>query len=74
MKKPSQMRYVVYVLGILILTFGIALTIQSDLGASPFDALLVGLSINVGLSVGSWEVIIAFIMICINALLNRCFT
>lgn len=65
------MKYALYVLGILILTLGISITIQSNLGASPFDALLVGLSINVGLSVGSWEIIIAFIMICSNALLIR---
>ena len=43
------MKYVFYVLGILILTLGISFTIQSDLGTSPFDALLVGLSLNVGL-------------------------
>jgi len=46
-------KYVFYVLGILILTLGIAFTIQSELGASPFDALLVGLSVHAGLTVGS---------------------
>ncbi|MEK4031249.1 YitT family protein [Pseudobacillus sp. FSL P4-0506] len=64
------MKYVFYVLGILILTLGISFTIQSDLGTSPFDALLVGLSINVGLTVGSWEVILALILICCNSLLK----
>jgi len=58
-------------LGILILTLGISFTIQSDLGTSPFDALLVGLSINMGLTVGSWEVIIALILICSNSFLKR---
>lgn len=65
------MKYVFYVLGILVLTLGISLTIQSDLGTSPFDALLVGLSINMGLTVGSWEIIIAFILICCNSYLKR---
>ena len=65
------MKYVVYVGGILLLTLGIALTIQSNLGASPFDALLVGLSLNIGLSVGSWEMILASVLICVNALLSR---
>lgn len=64
-------QYIFYVLGILILTFGITLTIQSDIGTSPFDALLVGLSLNVGLTVGSWEIIIALILICCNSLLIR---
>lgn len=57
--------------GILLLTLGIALTIQSNLGASPFDALLVGLSLNVGLSIGSWEMILASVLICVNALLSK---
>ncbi|MEC0802284.1 YitT family protein [Bacillus atrophaeus] len=58
-------------LGILILTLGISFTIQSDLGTSPFDAVVVGLSKNVGLTVGSWEIIIAFILICCNSFLKR---
>lgn len=52
-KRSSKVRYVFYVLGILILTLGIYFTIQSDLGASLFDSLLVGLAINAGLL---WEV------------------
>ncbi|CAM3788850.1 YitT family protein [Aeromicrobium ponti] len=65
------MKYIFYVLGIVILTLGISLTIQSDLGTSPFDALLVGLSKNVGLSVGSWEIIIALFLIGCNSFLKR---
>lgn len=65
------MKYTFYILGIFILTLGISLTIQSNLGTSPFDALLVGLSINVGLTVGSWEIIVALILICCNAFLKR---
>ncbi|GIN23322.1 YczE/YyaS/YitT family protein [Siminovitchia fordii] len=65
------MKYVFYVLGILTFTLGISFTIQSDLGTSPFDALLVGLSVNVGLTVGSWEIIIALILIGCNSFLKR---
>ncbi|WP_071392320.1 MULTISPECIES: YczE/YyaS/YitT family protein [Bacillus amyloliquefaciens group] len=65
------MKYVFYVLGIMILTFGISVTIQSDLGTLPFDALIVGLSVHAGLTVGSWEIIIAFLLICCNSMLKR---
>lgn len=44
-----NLKYVLFVTGILILTLGISLTIQSELGTSPFDALLVGLSHHLGL-------------------------
>ncbi|MBT2581261.1 YitT family protein [Planococcus sp. ISL-109] len=65
------MKYLFYVLGLVLLSLGIALTILSNLGTSPFDALLVGLAFNVGLTVGSWEVIVAAILIGFNALLKR---
>ncbi len=65
------MKLLFYTTGILILTLGIALTVQSDLGASPFDALLVGLESSVGLTAGSWEVIIGFLLIGLNAMLEK---
>ena len=65
------MKYFFYVLGILILTLGISLTIQSNLGTSPFDAFLVGLAKNIGLTVGSWEIIISSVLIGCDSLLKR---
>ncbi|WP_096200491.1 YczE/YyaS/YitT family protein [Bacillus sp. FJAT-45350] len=67
----SPRRFIFYVLGIFLLALGIALTIQSRLGTSPFDALLVGLYRTIGLTVGSWEVILALILIFFNAALLR---
>jgi uncharacterized protein len=60
-----------YVVGILLLTLGISFTIQSDLGTSPFDALLVGLANHVGFTVGTWEIIIALIVIGCNSFLKK---
>ncbi|MET3193676.1 YitT family protein [Bacillus sp. OAE603] len=67
----NKTRYLLYGLGITILTLGVALTILSDLGTSPFDALLVGLSKTVGFTVGTWEIIIALILIFCNSILKR---
>lgn len=63
-----KVRMAFYFSGIATLTFGIALTIKANLGASPMDALLVGLHNSFGLTVGSWEYIIAFCMLFLNAL------
>jgi len=71
MKKVINSKYTLYMLGLLIFTLGISTTIQSKLGTAPFDALLVGLSIKIGLSVGSWEIILALIMISMNAMLTK---
>lgn len=64
-------KYFFYGLGIFILSLGVTLTILSDIGTSPFDALLVGLSTTIGFTVGSWEIIIAFILIFCNSILKR---
>lgn len=64
-------RFIIFVIGILILALGVAFTILSNSGTSPFDATLVGLSKKVGLSVGSWEIIISFIIIFCNSFLQR---
>ncbi|UOQ85282.1 YczE/YyaS/YitT family protein [Gracilibacillus salinarum] len=60
--------FFIYLLGITVLTLGISLTIQSHLGTSPFDALLVGLFRTFGLSVGSWEIVLGFTFVLINAI------
>lgn len=65
------MKYIYYGLGILVLSLGISLTIQSGMGTSPFDALLVGLSEEIGLTAGSWEVVISVILLLCNSILTR---
>ncbi|MGP4076349.1 YczE/YyaS/YitT family protein [Halobacillus sp. K22] len=60
-----------YSLGIIILTLGIALTIESQLGTSPFDALLVGLYRSFGLTIGSWEIVVGLTIILFNAAAQR---
>lgn len=60
-----------YIVGLIILTLGIALSVQSMLGTSPFDALLVGLYRTFGLSIGSWEIGVGLTMVIGNALAER---
>src|SRR5699024_8479057 len=60
-----------YLLGTMILTLGISLTIQSALGTSPFDALLVGLHRTFGLTIGSWEIVVGFSIVLINAIVTK---
>ncbi|GGK02196.1 hypothetical protein GCM10007063_25620 [Lentibacillus kapialis] len=60
-----------YLIGLIILTLGIALTIQSTMGASPYDALLVGLHRTFGLTVGSFEIIVGLTMVLGNAIAEK---
>ena len=64
-------RCLLYVGGLFILGFGATLTIKANLGAGPWDALNVGLSHMVGLTIGSWIVIIGILLLFVNALLLK---
>lgn len=69
--KRIYLRMMYYILGIVILTSGIALTILAKLGTSPFDALLVGLYRTFGLTIGSWEIVVGLSMIIFNSIAEK---
>ncbi|SFK21738.1 hypothetical protein SAMN04487936_10975 [Halobacillus dabanensis] len=60
-----------YITGLVIISLGITLTIKSDLGAGAWDAVNVGLTETVGLTVGTWVMIIGATLILTNALIAR---
>ena len=67
----SLRRFTFYFLGVFILTFGIALSIRSNLGTAPFDALLVGMYRSFGLTIGSWEIILGLFLVLCNAVAGK---
>ena len=71
MRRFSIDTFIFYIVGLLVLTFGISSTIVSKLGASPFDSLLVGLYRTFGLTVGSYEFIVGAILVLFNAVAQR---
>lgn len=60
-----------YFIGLVTIAFGITLTIKANLGAGAWDAMNVGLTETVGLTVGNWVMIIGAILIVINALIAK---
>ncbi|PYZ92061.1 membrane protein [Salipaludibacillus keqinensis] len=60
-----------YLIGLVLLSFGISMIILAGLGAGPWDALFVALSVNIGLTVGSWTFIVGFLLIIVNGLLLK---
>ncbi|MRG85926.1 YczE/YyaS/YitT family protein [Salinibacillus xinjiangensis] len=70
MKKMSK-SFLIYFIGIVVLAFGISLMIRSQLGASPYDALLVGLYRTFGLTIGSWEIIVGAAVVLLNAIASK---
>nr|WP_232718521.1 YitT family protein [Bacillus sp. FJAT-45037] len=72
-KKPSRLfiRWAVFMIGLIIMSFGISMMIRADLGSAPWDVLHVGLTLQVGLTVGSWSIIMGFLIIGLTSLLTK---
>ena len=71
-QKPVQlaMRALVYTVGLVILAFGIALAVQSNLGASPVSSFPYVVSQIVNLSQGTCNTIVYVVYILLQMLLN----
>lgn len=61
----------IYFIGLLIMALGSSLTIKANIGTSSFDALCVGLSKSIGLSIGNWCIILGIFLIFINSILLK---
>ncbi len=64
-------RVLLFAIGIIIITFGISLTIKANVGLGAWDALAVGESNTFGLTVGTWMIINQAVLLFINAYLLR---
>ncbi|MED1204743.1 YczE/YyaS/YitT family protein [Heyndrickxia acidicola] len=70
-KGNLRIRFSVFGIGLLVMAFGLDLFITSDLGASPWDVLHVGLFHHFGLSIGSWSIIAGFFILVLSATLMK---
>jgi uncharacterized membrane protein YczE len=69
--KSVMIRALSYIGGLLIVSFGVTLTILAGLGAGPWDALNVGLANMTRFSVGNWVIFIGILLIFLSATLTR---
>jgi uncharacterized protein len=66
-----RVRLSFYLIGILCLSFGISCSVYSQLGAAPMPSLQVGLQQTIGLTVGTWELMIGALLVTIMAVVRR---
>lgn len=61
-----------YLFGLIVFSLGITTTINvQHLGLHPWDVLNVGLYDRIGLSIGSWNIIIGGLLIVVSLILDR---
>jgi uncharacterized protein len=72
-KREGQVgqRFLIYFLGLLIMSLGIVLLIKCNLGATPWDVLHVGLYYQIGLTVGSWSILVGILILGIAAIIAK---
>lgn len=66
-------RFVIYILGLLVMSLGLVLLIKADLGATPWDVLHVGLYYQFGLTIGTWSIIVGVVILTIASFISQGF-
>lgn len=69
--KTNTIRSLFYIIGLCIMGLGIALNAISNFGAGPWDAVNIGVSYHLNLSVGTCMNIVAVLNIIIGGILNK---
>ncbi|WP_188384154.1 YczE/YyaS/YitT family protein [Ornithinibacillus halotolerans] len=61
-----------YLVGLIVFSYGITIVLKMQhLGVHPWDVLNVALYEKIGLTIGSWAIIISILLICISLILDR---
>ncbi|CDQ21161.1 hypothetical protein SAMN05192559_10656 [Halobacillus karajensis] len=63
--------FIIYVVGLVVSSLGLALIIKSGLGVGPGDSIAVGLSIHLPVTVGSVMIAAFIILLLVNAKLEH---
>jgi uncharacterized protein len=70
-KYMSLFRWAIYFIGLLVMSFGIVLTIKADVGCAPWDVLHIGLYRKFGLTIGTWSIIVGIVILTLSSLLVK---
>ncbi|WML44395.1 YitT family protein [Neobacillus sp. PS3-40] len=72
MRKEWILRWSFFVFGLIILAFGIALTIEGKVvGIGPWDVFHYGMFLKLGLTIGSWSIIIGFLLLTFASIATK---
>ena len=72
MSKQFKWRWLFFLTGLLVMSFGVTMTIKgSIIGTGPWDVLHIGLFKRFGLSIGTWSILIGFFIIIATSIYLR---
>ncbi|MGO4887390.1 YczE/YyaS/YitT family protein [Anaerobacillus sp. MEB173] len=64
-------RWFFFVVGLMFMSFGVVLMIKADIGSAPWDVLHIGLYKQLGLTIGTWSIIVGFCIIAVTTMLSK---
>ncbi|WP_176560181.1 YczE/YyaS/YitT family protein [Brevibacillus dissolubilis] len=76
LRRPSNpvalfIRYFMFMLGLAVMAFGCVLTVQADIGVTPWDTFHIGLWKTFGLTIGTWSQIVGSAVILLTWVLAK---
>lgn len=72
MRKEWILRWSFFVFGLIILALGAALTIEGKLlGVGPWDVFHYGMFLKLGLTIGTWSIIIGFLLLTASSIATK---
>lgn len=72
MKQAFLMRCLFFFIGIIVLALGITLTIKGQiLGVGSWDVLHIGLAKSIGLTIGTWSILIGLGILAIDMIVRK---
>ena len=72
MRKEFVWRWAFFLVGLIVMSLGITLTIKGKaIGTSPWDVLHIGLYKQIGLTIGSWSILTGLFIILATSLYLR---
>jgi len=71
-KLKYMIRWLCYLIGVMVFSLGITITITvQHLGLHPWDVLNVAFYQKFGLTIGTWQIIVSFLLILISYFLDK---
>ncbi|MBP3887011.1 MAG: YitT family protein [Cellulosilyticum sp.] len=69
--KQIILRWILFIVGIIILTFGARIILLSDLGVGGLDAIAIGLAERTDKSIGMWIVVLGVLLVIIGSVIRK---
>ena len=72
MKKEWTLRWSFFIIGLILLALGVAMTIKGKLlGIGPWDVFHYGLTLQFGLTIGTWIIIVGFLLLLLTVVFTK---